>query len=137
MKVVIQEESSGCGIASVAMLAGVSYQQTKDKANSLGIFAVDEMLWSQTDYVRRLLREYCISAALEEVPFTSWNSLPGLALISLKWRIENDQPFWHWSVFYRTQSGPVVYDPAAYLENNLRTDFENMTPKWFIEIDKI
>ncbi len=137
MKLIIQEEPSGCGIASVAMLAGVPYQQAKEKANSLGIFAEDEKLWSQTDYVRRLLREHSIPAALEEVPFTSWNALPDLALISLKWRIENDQPFWHWSVFYRAQSEPVVHDPAAYLENNLRTDFDNMTPKWFIEIDEI
>lgn len=134
MNIVIQEEPSGCGIASVAMLAGVSYQQAKEKANSIGIFAEDEKLWSQTGYVRRLLDEYSIPAPQEETPFKSWNDLPDLALISLKWRIENNQPLWHWSVFSREELGGVVFDPAAYLENNQRTDFENMSPQWFIEI---
>lgn len=136
MKIVVQEESSGCGIASVAMLAGVSYQHAKEKANSLGIFSEDQKLWSQTGYVRRLLREYSIPASQGETPFASWDALPNIALVSLKWRIEDGQPFWHWSVFCRNQSTAVVYDPAAYLENNLRTDFENMVPKWFIEIGK-
>ncbi len=137
MKIVIQEEISGCGIASVAMLAGIAYQQAKEKANSIGIFAEDQRLWSQTGYVRRLLGEYSIPTSQEETPFTSWEDLPDLALVSLKWHLENGQPFWHWSVFCRTQSTVTVYDPAAYLENNLRTDFENMAPKWFIEIGKI
>lgn len=136
MEIVVQEESSGCGIASVAMLAGVSYQQVKEKANALGIFAEDQKLWSQTGYVRRLLREYSIPASQKETPFASWDTLPNLALVSLKWHLEDSQPFWHWSVFCRTHSTAVVYDPAAYLENNLRTDFENMSPKWFIEIGK-
>lgn len=137
MKVVIQEESSGCGIASVALLAGVSCQQAKEKARSFGIFAEDEKLWSTTDYVRRLLREYSIPASHEEAPFISWSTLPDSALISLKWRLENSKPFWHWSVFHRTQSETVINGPAACLENNRRTDFENMKPKWFIETVKI
>lgn len=37
MKPVTQEEISGCGIASVAALSGLSYQEAKTVANSLGI----------------------------------------------------------------------------------------------------
>ena len=58
MKPVIQEEVTGCGIASVAVLAGVTYRRAKTLANRLGIFAADERLWSETDHVRRLLRHF-------------------------------------------------------------------------------
>lgn len=63
MKAVIQEEISGCGIAAVAALAGVSYGQAKRRANSLGIYAQDSSLWSDTDYVRRLLKTYGLHAS--------------------------------------------------------------------------
>ena len=37
MKPVVQEEKTGCGIASVAMLAGVTYRQARRAAHELGI----------------------------------------------------------------------------------------------------
>ena len=36
---VVQLETTGCGIASVAAVAGVSYLQAKNLANGLGISA--------------------------------------------------------------------------------------------------
>jgi hypothetical protein len=38
MKPVLQLERTGCGIASVAALAGVPYRQAQRTANRLGIF---------------------------------------------------------------------------------------------------
>ena len=58
MKPVVQLERTGCGIASVAALAGVPYRQAQRTANRLGIFADDSRLWSQTQPVRRLLKHY-------------------------------------------------------------------------------
>ena len=52
MKPVIQLERTGCGIASVSAVVGLSYPKTKSIANSLGIFAHDESLWSETAHVR-------------------------------------------------------------------------------------
>lgn len=136
VKIIIQEESSGCGLACVAMLAGRSYQDVKIKANQMGIFAEDEKLWSETIYVRELLKEYGIKVSAQERKFTSWEALPALALISIKYRIENNRPLWHWVVFCGQGDGRMVLDPAAYLESNERKDFENMSPEWFIEIHK-
>lgn len=44
MKIVLQDEPSGCGIACVAMLAGQRYEEVKRRANGMGIFAEDERL---------------------------------------------------------------------------------------------
>lgn len=48
MKSVVQEEKTGCGIASVAVLAGVTYRQARRTAHELGIQAGDLSLWSDT-----------------------------------------------------------------------------------------
>ena len=135
MKPIIQEEISGCGIASVAALAGISYQEAKIAANGLGIFAEDTSLWSSTEYVRTLLKHFGISVAENESPFLSWEALPEFALLSIKWHLEGGRPFWHWVVFWRGPNGPVIFDPKKALKTNARTDFWRIKPKWFITIE--
>jgi hypothetical protein len=62
MKAVLQQEATGCGIASVATLAGVTYRHVQRAADQFGISAQDDRLWSDTAYVRTLLRHYGIRA---------------------------------------------------------------------------
>jgi hypothetical protein len=137
MKPVVQLERTGCGIASAAALAGVSYAQAQRVANRLGIFADDPMLWSGTEHVRRLLKEYGIRPARAEVPFTSWEALPDLALLAIKCHEERDRTSWHWVVFWRGPRGPVVLDSKRGLRRHKRTDFGRMRPAWFIPVDSM
>ena len=44
--------------------------------------------------------------------------------------------YWHWVVFKRHLGEPFVLDSAPFLESNIRQDFEDMNPKWFIEVSK-
>ncbi|MBI5178646.1 MAG: hypothetical protein HZA04_05250 [Nitrospinae bacterium] len=134
MKPVIQEEISGCGIASVAALAQVKYAVAKTKANRLGIFAEDPRLWSETGYIRTLLSEFGIPVSPRQHSFVSWERLPDIALLAVKWRLEHGKPFWHWVVFVREKDSSYVLDPKKALKTNLRTDFGRMKPKWFIEV---
>lgn len=136
MQPVIQEETTGCGIASVAVLAGISYPETKTFAESLGIRACDQKLWSDTTYVRTLLHSLGLVVDEKEHSFSSWDNLPALALLAIKWRIENGNPFWHWVVFWRSPSGPVVFDSKKSLRSHIRTDFERMKPRWFVPVLK-
>ncbi len=41
MKSVVQEEITGCGIASVANILGKNYSEMKSIANAVGIYASD------------------------------------------------------------------------------------------------
>lgn len=134
MKPVIQLERTGCGIASVAALAGVNYRAAQRVASRLGIFADDPALWSETDHVLRLLKEYGFRSARTEVPFTSWEALPDCALLAVKWHKERGRPYWHWVVFWRGPDGPVVLDSKRALRRHVRTDFGRMRPKWFIPV---
>jgi hypothetical protein len=132
---VIQEETTGCGIASVANIVGYSYSEMKAVANNLGIFASDTALWSDTQYVRRMLAEKGFQTSTIEVPFSSWDSLPDLALLSIKHHQEGGKDFWHWVVFKRENDQSFVLDSANYLPCNIRTDFNAMHPKWYIEVN--
>ena len=132
---VIQEDVTGCGIASVAALAGVSYQQTKAVAVKLGIQVTDPRLWSDTTFVRTLLEHYRLRALPQERPFRSWKALPPLALLAIKWHRQRNHQLWHWVIFRRGIDRDVVIDPKPTLTNNIRTDFGRMKPRWFITID--
>lgn len=131
---IIQEDITGCGIASVANIIGLPYATVKAKASSIGISVDDDTLFSDTEYVRNLLKEYNFQTTSGETPFESWKSLPDIALLSIKHYTENNRHYWHWVVFKREQGSPVVLDSAAYLDENERTDFHAMKPEWFIEV---
>lgn len=134
MKPVAQEERTGCGIAAVATLAGVTYQEARRAALRLGISASDPLLWSYQSHVRRLLAQYHIHLAKNEAPFRSWEALPGVALLAIKWHRAKGLAFWHWVVFHRGPDGPVVLDSNRSLRSHRRRDFGRLRPKWFIPL---
>jgi hypothetical protein len=134
LNAIIQEETTGCGIASVANIVGKTYAEMKEIANAMGIYATDKSLWSDTQHVRRMLLALNIETADHEVAFESWEKLPDLALLSIKFHQEDNKNFWHWVVFKRINGQPFVLDSASYLPSNVRTDFTDMQPKWFIEV---
>jgi hypothetical protein len=134
MKPVVQQERTGCGIASVAALAEIDYGRAKAKANRLGIFADDPTLWSDTKYIRMLLHSVGISVSGKEQKFVSWEKLPDRALLAIKWHLEKSKPFWHWVAFVREGEFSYVLDSKKTLQKNKRTDFGRMKPKWFIEV---
>ncbi len=137
MKPVVQLEPTGCGIASVAAIAGLRYRQVQRVANRLGIVAADERLWSATAHVRRLLRRFGVRTAQKERRFASWQALPDVALLAIKWRRVRGRAFWHWVVFWRGPDGPMVLDSGRALRTHRRRDFGRMRPKWFLPVSAL
>jgi len=135
MKPVIQEEKTGCAIASVAALAGVTYQEARQVAADLGINAYDRSLWSETGYIRKLLAAFGISAAAGETMFTGWDDLPDHALLAIKWHVLDDRAYWHWAVFVRENGNSYVLDSKPSLKTNRRTDFGRIQPRWYIRLE--
>jgi len=134
MKPVVQEEKTGCAIASSATIAGVSYKEAGKIANSIGMYAEDSALWSETNFIRKLLEEFGIKTGKKEIPFINWESLPNCALLSIKWHIEHGKPHWHWVVFVRESDKSYVLDSKKTLKTNIRTDFGRIKPKWYIKV---
>jgi hypothetical protein len=134
MKPVVQADRTGCGIAAVAAIAGVSYARAKAVAASSGVFVHDVSLWSETEPVQRLLSRFGLRAARMPTPFRSWADLPDCALLAIKWHLEGRRPCWHWVVFVRDRRRGYVLDSKASLSTHVRVDFWRMQPKWFIPV---
>jgi hypothetical protein len=134
MKPVIQQDRTGCGIASVAALTNQTYAVVKKTAAGLGIAVNYSSLWSDTAHIRRLLAHFSISVGKREEDFVSWSALPDCALLAIKWHRDKTGPAWHWVVFVRDASGSYVLDPKKALRTHRRTDFGRIQPKWFIRI---
>ncbi len=134
MKLVIQNDATGCGFACVAMLAGTTYKNVRTIANQNRIFVNDQKLWSETKYIRKLLTHFGIKTSRSERPFQNWNQLPSCALLAIKWHQVQGVPFWHWAIFIRDKSESYILDPKSSLKKNKRTDFGRIKPKWYIEI---
>lgn len=132
MKLVIQQEKTGCAIASSAALAGISYKKAKSIANGLGVYAEDSTLWSETNYIRKKLN---IKISKIETPFKSWEALPERALLAIKWHMDKGKPYWHWVVYIRENNSEYVQDSSKRIKNNKRTDFGRIKPKWYIKVN--
>lgn len=81
------------------------------------------------------MAEFRVNTSEEEHPFSTWDNLPDLALLSIKHHNEDGKNFWHWVVFTRANGKAAVLDSASYLLENIRTDFGEMQPKWFIKVN--
>ena len=134
MKPVVQEEKTGCAIACSATIAGVSYKEARKIANSIGMYAQDSALWSKTNFIRKLLKEFGIKTGKKEIPFANWESLPNCALLSIRSHIEHGKPHRHWVVFVRESGKSYILDSKKTLKTNIRIDFGRMKPKWYIEV---
>jgi len=135
MNPVVQLDRTGCGLASVAALAGRKYAAVKQAAAGLEIEVTDPQLWGDTRHVRQLLAHFGLRAG-KKTAFASWDALPPLALLAIKWHRTATGPAWHWVVFVRDTAGCCVLDPKRTLRTNCRTDFGRMQPKWFIRVAK-
>ena len=136
MNPVIQEDRTGCGIASVSAITGKNYADVKKAAGRIGISVTDPTLWSDTTHIRKLLASFGILVGSREEPFRSWEDLPSMALLAIKWHLEKSGPAWHWVVFTREETGIFVLDPKRGLQSNRRTDLGRIKPKWFIRINE-
>jgi ABC-type bacteriocin/lantibiotic exporter with double-glycine peptidase domain len=135
MKPVIQQEKTGCAIACSAAISGISYTKAKQLANSIGITADNSTLWSSTKPIRAILKTLGIKTGAYEIPFKTWESLPEIALLAIKWHTEKNIAYWHWVVFVRENGKGIVLDSKKSLKTNIRTDFGRMKPKWYIKVN--
>ncbi|ALA58452.1 hypothetical protein [Nitrospira moscoviensis] len=134
MKPVVQLDRTGCGIASAAAIAGISYGRAKAAAAALGISIDDDRLWSDTAYVRQLLGQLGRRVDSVPRPFRSWDTLPGCALLAIKWHRQGTRAAWHWVVYVREDGRRYVLDSKRALKSHVRRDFGRMRPKWYLAV---
>lgn len=134
MKAIIQEDITGCAIASASVLSNQSYQQTKVVFESMGLELTDAALWSSTEPMRALCQQLGIELDKSQHGFTGFEDLPDKALLAIKWKQPQQTAYWHWVVFARLNGRAFIFDSKKGLKHNMRTDFGRIKPKWFIPV---
>ncbi|CAE6867890.1 hypothetical protein R69746_08220 [Paraburkholderia aspalathi] len=106
VRIVRSEDRHGCGIACIAMVAGITYAEARQVAMEMGEFNPARGISLDRELV--VLRQLGIHSRLKtETP--RWNNLPQLAILSLGSNIDFD--FRHAVVFSRLGGGqPLIFD---------------------------
>jgi len=130
MKLVRQKHRTGCGLACVAMIAGISYKETFS-------FARHAFNWQKTESnfrtdsndLRTLLSVLKIKTEKGR-SVRKISSLSDKAIVAINYN--EDRETWHWVVFLREKEKEYFLDPRT--KKILRTDFTRMRLRSFIPV---
>ena len=126
-------DSTGCGLACIAMLAGFSYKKVKKKAVQELNFSNKRKFYTGTGNLKALGECFGISiVGCRRRPFKNWDALPNTAIISINPNL--DHTSWRWVVFSRTNGTSFVLDPKQSIKSNKRTDFGRMRPSGYLPV---
>lgn len=121
---IIQQDRNGCGLACVAMLAGISYRQACAIAEQRGWYVDIRRNGTPTHRLRKLLLD-CGVRTNPAVRTNRWERFSDLAIVATRA---------HWVVFERKAVGERVFDSNARLKTGIRTDLSRIRPVFFIEV---
>jgi ABC-type bacteriocin/lantibiotic exporter with double-glycine peptidase domain len=125
---ILQEDTTGCGLACVAMVTGSTYAKVKAAAIRLGIAARGEPCYTVANDLARLMREFGMHPSKEKM-ITSWPPLKHPSIVAINLQKNGN---WHWVVYVPGDDGGHVFDPKKSIKTVRRTDFSRMRPRSYI-----
>jgi ABC-type bacteriocin/lantibiotic exporter with double-glycine peptidase domain len=128
----IQRDVTGCGLACVSMLAGVTYASVKSRAIALGLVESRGPFYTCSADLRKLLLSFDLTSK-QGRKVTSWQSVSTLAIVAINHQAASDT--WHWVVYISSGNDAYVLDPRAKIKTARRVDFGRMHLRSFIPID--
>ena len=132
MRRILQEDSTGCGLAVIAMLSGETYEKIRS-------IAVNDLGWDETGSfetgtrdLRDLAGFFNIEIGKRRRPFKEFNALPNLAILAINYNEQIDD--WHWVVYRRVKGDQFFLDPKKSIRTNKRRDFRRIKVKWYLPV---
>ena len=133
LKRVVQKDATGCGLACIAMVAGVSYTQAKKAAVKSRVVDENQPYYTNSGQLARILEELGGSAEKGR-RLSHWSSLTSLCIVGIGYKEAEDT--WHWVVFVPDRTGGHVLDPRKSVTTNRRKDFSRMVPHRYIPVTR-
>jgi hypothetical protein len=127
----IQHDTTGCGIACAAMLAGVTYAAAKSRAIALGLIEKGGPFYTGSAELQNLLGSFGV-VCLRGRRVARWVSVTGPAIVAINHQSGSNT--WHWVVYMSSQCGAYVLDPRAAIKASRRVDFNRMRLRSFIPV---
>ncbi|MDO8908424.1 MAG: cysteine peptidase family C39 domain-containing protein [Pseudohongiella sp.] len=131
LKRVIQKDSTGCGIACVAMIAGISYGEAKRTAIAHGIVKKRPPYYTTSGELTELLRKFH-RGATKGRKLSKWESLDRLSIVGINF--SSTHGTWHWVIYVPGIDAGFVLDPRKSVKTHKRTDFSRMRPRSYIAV---
>ena len=133
MRRIKQGDTTGCGLACIAILAGHSYQTVKKKAIEKLNFTNNGEFYTTTRHLKALGLIFNVTIiGHRRRKFKGWDELPDMAIVSINPNHKNTS--WHWVVFCKSHDASFVFDPKKSTKSNKRTDFGRMNPSGYLPI---
>jgi len=140
----LQHDRTGCGLACVAMLAGIGYAQARTLARALaigprpyryraggGLRTAREGWLTDARQLRRMLAVLRIRSGGERA-VRDWRECDGDGLVAINPRADGT---WHWVVYLHDPVSPRVLDPNPRVRRDPRRDFGRMRPARFVPVE--
>ena len=132
MRRIEQEDSTGCGLACIAMLAGTTYKKVKRKAIDKSEIPKEGPFYTDTPNLYRLgqvfglkIGQRCVCLNDKRIRVRKETKArrvpPDKAILAIN-RRQNDNT-WHWVVYRRAQDGEYFLDPRQGIKSERREDF--------------
>ena len=131
MRIVKQDDPTGCGIACIAMLAGTDYSSVKELAVKQIEFDNSVTFYTDTNDLKKLGKNFNIELG-EQRDFKSFQELPEIAILAINYNKNSER--WHWVVYRRNSNDEFVCDPRKTIKTDKRRDFGRIKAKWFVPV---
>lgn len=136
-----QLDSTGCGLACVAMLGGIGYAQARSLARHLGIGPRDrgarrgprQAYHTSAAQLARMLRLLGARPGRER-PLSRADALDCDGILAINHDPRDDS--WHWVVYIHAEDGGYVLDPNPRVRSERRTDLGRMRCRSFLPVDR-
>lgn len=103
-------EHGDCGLACVAMLAGVPYEDALAAFRNLAGEATTKSFYTNHRQVEAML--HSLGVATERIRFRSWRAIGTHAIVKVNVKKSGN---WHWVVFDHGRAVPTVHDPKPWM----------------------
>lgn len=131
MKRIIQEDSTGCGLACVAMIANLTYSEIKKEAIENSIVQSGRSFYTTSNDLIRLLSALNIQAKKGRI-VRKWESIKSLSIVAINFREKSNT--WHWVVYVPDTKIGYVLDPNKKIKTEKRIDLSRMVLRSYIPI---
>ncbi|MEN1629717.1 hypothetical protein AAIH00_11405 [Pseudomonas aeruginosa] len=125
---IVQTDTYGCGVACLAMVAGISYEAARERFHELGLGVRRGRKPAYSTSSGEMRMAISTSGLITDSRrWRGWAELQGLAVIKVRddWRGAKGR--WHWAVAFRhPEFGIAVFDPhqSAPSFSRMPTDVE-------------
>ena len=132
---IAQGTGTSCGLASVAMLARLSFREVEALAREVlpKVFTATHQRTYAKDL--RVLLATLGWRLGRQVKCRTWKRVPPHALVAVQWKRGEDR--WHWVVSDEDEAGPSFLDPRKQVKAPRRRDLKKVRPSWYHRVTRL